>query len=270
MGPGEANRYCTNCGADVSSELPFCRNCGSDLSRQVAPPPGPPPAPPVAPPGPYPRSLHPVPAGPVIPKMRVSLGAVLGIAGAIMVLVALLSPSWFVIESDESEYDTRMEYGLREIHLEYKLLGDSEEITETYDGWGEEEGKELESGKVAGRTWSILLTGAILAAIFVLLALVSLVGMFRGGMTWLPIILGAVAGILLLVAVVYFGVAFQSALEEDVGMKLEDLANSSHGMGSMFYLALAGGVLVLVGALMSKVPGTPAVPGGPPDAMRQG
>ncbi len=285
MGPSEANRFCTGCGAPVSSDLPFCQNCGGDLSQQAAtappvagpqqgaPPPGhqgPPPAPPMAPPPPHTQPPWPVPVGPAIPKMRVLLGATLGIVGLILVLVALLSHSWFVIESDQSEYDTRMEYGLREIHLEYILLGETEEITETYDTWGEEAGKELDSGKVAGRTWSLLLTGAILAAIFVLLALVSLIGMFRGGMTWLPILLGVVAGILLLVAVVYFGIAYQSALEEDVNMKLDDLENSSHGMGSMFYLALAGGVLVMMGALMSKVPGTSAFSGAPPDAMRQG
>jgi len=202
--------------------------------------------------------------------MRVLLGATLGIVGLILVLVALLSISWFVIENEDTGYDTRMEYGLREVHFEYNIMGESDDITRTYAGWEEEAGLELESGKVAGRTWSLLLTGAILAAIFVLLALVSLIGMFRGGMTWLPIILGVVAGILLLVAVVYFGIAYQSALEDDMDMKLSELDNASYGMGSMFYVALAGGVLVLIGALMSKVPSVPAVPGPPPDALRQG
>jgi uncharacterized membrane protein len=106
---------------------------------------------------------------------------------------------------------------------------------------------------VAGFTFWSMVIGLALAALFVLFALLAMIGMFRGGLTWLPVLTGIVAGLLLIVAAAYFGAAFQGALEEDMDVKLADQENTDYGLGGPWYLALFGGILLLLGALLTKV-----------------
>jgi uncharacterized membrane protein len=75
--------------------------------------------------------------------------------------------------------------------------------------------------------------------------------MFRGAAEWLPVMTGFIAGVLIVVAAAYFGAAYQDALEEDMGSDLDESEDSDHGLGGVWYMALFGGIMVLLGAILT-------------------
>jgi uncharacterized membrane protein len=196
---------------------------------------------------------------------RVSVGLTLAAIGLILAVVAVASLSWFMIEEEEG--NTSMRLGLREIEIKYTYDGQSNEQTESYKTLESQMGGELKSDDVASNTWWLIIIGLTLAGLFLLFALLALIGMFRGATTWLPVVFGLVAGILLVVAGAYFGITFQSTLEDDMDQKLADQEGTDYGLGAAFYMATIGGVLILVGGLLTKVQTSYPAPAYP---MRQG
>ncbi|NIP37256.1 MAG: hypothetical protein GWN12_20645, partial [Thermoplasmata archaeon] len=215
-------------------------------------PPQPPQIPPAgAPPSQMPASRAPPMAAPV-PRGRITIGVLMGAVGLVLAVVAIASISWFVVE--DLEGTTTMKFGLREIEIRFEGFGETVEERETYATLQNQMGGELKMDNVAHSTFWLLLVGLILAALFILFGLFAAIGMFRGFLTWMPLLTGLVAGILIVIAASYFGIAFQDAMEEDIDQNLADQEDAKYGLGGVWYLALFGGILVLLGALMTKAP----------------
>jgi uncharacterized membrane protein len=196
-----------------------------------------------------------MPAAPfVFIRGRITLGLLIGVVGLILAVTAIASMSWFVVESTEDVSDVL--FGLREMEFKYEDWdGSTGEYTRSYVELEEElQDEELKMRGVAGFTFWTLVVGLVLAAMFVLFTLLAMIGMFRGTLSWLPILTGLISGLLLIVAASYFGAAFQGALEEDMDVKLADQENTDYGLGGPWYLALFGGILLLFGALLTKAP----------------
>lgn len=251
MHPPDEDIVCENCGAHLSVDLDFCLECGADRRGQPsgsppkAPTSGPAPVPQTLPPGAPPATMMPV----VMNRGRLSLGLVLGVIGLILAIIAIASLSWFA--GEDLEGDAGMRFGLKEVELKYEGGGQTSEQKESYKTLEAQMGGELTMDDVAGSTWWVLLVGLTLAGLFVLFALLTLIGVFRGSITLLPVLTGLVAGVLIVVAASYFGIAFQSALEEDFDVKLSELEDAKYGLGYSWYMALFGGILVLLGALLT-------------------
>jgi uncharacterized membrane protein len=180
------------------------------------------------------------------------LGLIIGVVGLIMAVVAIASMSWFVVESTEDVSDVL--FGLRQIEFKYEDWdGSTAEYTRSYAQFEEEMRQELGMRGVTAVTFWILVIGLSLATMFVLFALLAMIGVFRGTYTWLPVLTGMIAGVLVIIAAAYFGAAFQDALEEDLDVELADQENTDYGLGGVWYLALFGGILLLFGAFLSKV-----------------
>jgi len=287
MQTDEGNVYCTNCGAAISPEMAFCPDCGGDLAAQrTAPPTGtggmgiggtqvspqeqsgtgttppweggavPPATAPVAPPV--------TGVGPAVPRKRIGLGLGLAVACLVLVVVAIASMTWFTVEDDDGE--ASMTFGLQELELTMTVLGETVESEGTYEELEADEG-EMTMDEVAGTTWWLLLAGLVVTGLFILFGLLALVGVFRGATGWIPVVSGLAAGILVLVAVSYFAFGFQPALEEDIGVELEEGEGVSYGLGAMWYLALAGGVLAILGGLLAKPASAAPAPVPPPVQM---
>ncbi len=263
MPPPGQEVICASCGAHLNVDLDFCLECGADRRAQ---PTGQAPSAPASGPAPvHPAPRAEAPPQPVMPVVanrgRISLGLVLGVIGLILAVVGIASLSWFMIE--EQEADTTMRLGLKEIEMKY---GSSEQ-KESYKTLENQLGGDLKSDDVAGTTWWLLVIGLTLAGLFLLFAFLALIGVFRGSITWLPVVFGLVAGILVVVGAAYFGISFQSALEEDMDEKLADQEGTDYGLGAAFYMAIVGGVLILLGALFTKAQTSPS---GQIYPMRQG
>ena len=240
---------CEHCGTHLSVDLDFCLECGKDRGTGPA---GSPTAPDIPPAGeaPPPAMMAPPVA---VPRGRMSVGTVLGVIGLVLAVVAIASISWFV--GDSTDGDVSMSFGLREIEIKYDDGSATEEQRETYATLERQMGgEELKMDDVAHATFWLLVVGLILAALFILFALFALIGMFRGSASWLPILTGMVAGLLLVIAAAYFGISFQDSLEEDFDISLADQEDAEYGLGAVWYLALFGGILVLCGALLTKAP----------------
>jgi uncharacterized membrane protein len=182
-----------------------------------------------------------------------TLGLIIGVVGLILAVVAIASMSWFVVESTEDVSDVL--FGLREIEFKYEEWdGSTGEYTRSYAQLEEDmQDEELKTRGVAGFTFWSLVIGLTLAGVFVLLALLAMIGIFRGKLTWLPVLTGMVAGVLLIIAAAYFGAVFQDALEEDMDVNLADQENTDYGLGGPWYLALFGGIMLLLGSFLTKV-----------------
>lgn len=237
---------CVHCGAPVHGDLDFCVQCGFDPragpgASHAAPRPAAsaPPARMAAPPV-------------VVPKGRVSMGLILGAIGLILAVVAIASIGWFVIESTDDA--SGVYCGLRGIEYRY---ANGQQVTydysRSYAMLEEEMNRDLDMRGVAGASFWLLVIGLSLAGMFLLFALLSLVGVFRGATAWLPMLTGLIAGIMIVLAASYFGIAFQDAMENDFEQELAESEDTDHGLGGVWYLALFGGILVLMGSLLTYV-----------------
>jgi uncharacterized membrane protein len=195
--------------------------------------------------------------------MRLSLGLLIALIGLILVVSALASVSWFVIEVDEGEYNMTQRYGLKEVEVSTEGFGEPMEETVSYSELTQEMEDQLKTDDVVRNTWWTLLMGLIIAAFFILFAFLALIGIVRGTITWVPLLTGLVAGILVVIAASYFAIAFQPSLEEDMDTELTETEGSSFGIGAMWYLCLVGGILILLSSFLTKVPssyGRPMAP----------
>ncbi|UCC93929.1 MAG: hypothetical protein JSW25_04490, partial [Thermoplasmata archaeon] len=232
------------CGTTIPAGMAFCPQCGADRAGNVAPPQGQPA---------YPPST--VPMGPVpFPRMRISMGLLIALLGLILVVTAMAMFSWFVIEISEEGYDMTQRFGLRKLEITSEGFGEPIKETASYTELTQEMEDQIVTDDVVRNTWWTLLMGVIVAAFFILFAFLALLGIVRGTVTWVPVLTGLVAGILIVVATSYFAIAFQDALEEDMGQELTETEGSSFGIGAAWYLALVGGILILLSALLTKVP----------------
>jgi hypothetical protein len=201
-----------------------------------------------------PRMLAPPPP---VSKGRISIGLLIGTIGLLLAVIAIASIGWFVIESTLDDYGVYC--GLRGIEYSYNNNDLAiNEYTRTYAQLEEEMGGELDMRGVAGASFWLLVIGLSLAGMFVLFALLSLIGMFRGIAAWLPMLTGLVAGLFIIIAASYFGAAFQDTLEKDLDMELVDSEDTDHGLGGAWYMALFGGILILIGALLVMVRPVPS------------
>ncbi len=186
------------------------------------------------------------------------MGLILGAIGLILAVVAIASIGWFVIESTDDA--SGVYCGLREIEYRY---ANGQQVTydysRSYAMLEEEMNRDLDMRGVASGTFWLLVIGLSLAGTFLLFALLSLVGVFRGASAWLPMLTGFIAGIMIILAASYFGIAFQDAMENDFDQELTESEDTDHGLGGVWYLALVGGILVLLGSLLTLVrPQAPA------------
>lgn len=186
------------------------------------------------------------------------MGVVIGTIGLILAIIGIATISWFVVETTEGS--STMTMGLKELEVKFDDEFDTFEQRDSYSALESVFGSDMTMDDVAGSTWWVLLVGIILGGFFALLALLVLIGALRGSLTWMPVVIGVIGGILIVVAAAYFGVGFQPALEDDIDQKLSDAEDTDYGLGSSWYMTIIGGVLLLVGALMSKAPSAIPVP----------
>lgn len=242
--PGQ-DTVCEHCGAHQSTDLDICIICGNDRgpSPAVVPVTAQAPVPPPA------AHQMMVPRAPV-PRTRMYMGLIVGVIGLLLAVVAIASISWFVIE--DTEEASGIYLGLREV--EYRIANGDVVINDyrrSYADFERDMGGELEVSGVAGVTFWLLVIGLTLAGMFILFVLLALIGMFRGATEWLPVVTGVVAGLLIVVAASYFGATYQDALEGDMDVNLDESEDSDHGLGGVWYMALFGGIMVLLGAILT-------------------
>jgi uncharacterized membrane protein len=245
--PGQ-DSVCEHCGAQQSTDLDICIICGLDRGIPTVKPMAPDQAAPKVPMQP-PEMMAPPPP---VPKARISIGLIIGVIGFMLAVIAIASMSWFVIESTDGDFGVFC--GLREIETRYdnNELANNE-YSRTYIQMEEEMGNELDMRGVAGASFWLLVIGLTLAGMFILFALLSLIGVFRGITVWLPMLTGLVAGLLIIIAASYFGAAFQDALEKDLDTELVDSEDTDHGLGGSWYMALFGGIMILMAAFLVMV-----------------
>jgi hypothetical protein len=189
---------------------------------------------------------------------RVVIGGCLGAVAVILVLVSLFPQSWYSATYDGEYYGSPLyveeEYGAYDATWKWEGEGigidwGGERLV-VYDDYG---GDKPDYLKYIERIPTFLITGIVLAVIFSILALMVGAGRLAQKTTplrFLPVAFGIASGVILLAGILYFALNFPEGLE-DAFLEVYENEPSSASFGYAFYLALAGAVLVLLGALVS-------------------
>lgn len=167
-------------------------------------------------------------------------GACLGIVAIIILVFSIATPYWYITEWNRYTYDTYLEEKWTS-GLSTEFYDDGDEVSA--DGYGDSP-----LGTVAGTTKLFMVLGLIMAIGFVALGFIRALGKGGKRMRLLPFYVGLLAGIMPLIAVLYFSSAFPNA-QADAFDGLPDEAVTSFGGG--FYLALVGAFVCFGGGLMT-------------------
>ncbi len=190
--------------------------------------------------------------GGVLPMVAKSalLGSVLGIVAIVLVLVSMFSFGWYKATYEEEFFGLTadMSFSLGEVRVE---MGDEKEDTELDD----------DLGKLSDATMTLLILGLVMASVFLILGILGAFGVGGGMLRLVPMVIGLIAGIIVVVAAVYYAVGFMGAFEHDTGLSEGDIEGFQMSVGYSVYLALFGGILCIAGAVMTvqrKAPATMA------------
>ena len=169
-------------------------------------------------------------------------GLVLAMLLLIAVIVGLYSTSWYSNSEQSLGYSVSLDYGLSEME---GSIG----FTTVEFKYEEYESQSVLSSPIidtAGRTKGILFFGLIFLVIFMLLALAGAMDKAGDSLRRATPYIGYFAGLILLIAVIYFAVAFPNAIEEEGGTE------STGSLGAAWYAVFLGSLLLLVGAEITR------------------
>ncbi len=160
----------------------------------------------------------------------------------IMIVVQVYSTSWY--SHEESVYGTSvsMDFGLYKLESAAGIAT----IEIDYDEFDSQTMGTSPTIEVAKRTRNILIFGLIFLLIFMVLALVGALGKAGEFMRRATPIVGYLAALIVLVAAIYFAVAFPDAVEEESG------AGDSDSLGAAWTVVLVGSLLLLVAAEVTR------------------
>ena len=190
--------------------------------------------------------------------MRVVVGATMGLLAVVLVLVSMFTVGWYKVSYEEvipgEELDLEFNMGLSKVRA--GITGETEE----------EEYEDNTAMKEVGSTTMVLLVvGLVFAIMFLILGSIGALGVGGDTMHIVPMLTGLVAGVILLVATVYFAAAFPDAFDEDTGVTAEDI-QLDRTVSYSFLMALFGAILCLLGGVMTFQRLSP-VPAMPPPGM---
>ena len=194
-------------------------------------------------------------------KGRAIVGSILGIIVVIMLLSTLYSLNWYYYRGREGKEVVKMEQGL---YAQRTTIGDEVNTTDYSDDprW---EGGEVP--RVLDDVRFLFILGLILAIIFELLALVVGWGRFIPG--GIPLLIGVIAGLILIATPVYMMTTYPESWESDVknmdfdsnqtgpwrhfsgggtDTSLGEVTKTSFGPGWAFYFSIISGVILLIAA----------------------
>lgn len=179
--------------------------------------------------------------------IRPVLGSVLGIVALVLVLVSLFSYGWYKITYEEEFFGVTadMSFSLNEVRVE---VGDETEDTELTD----------EMGELSDATMTLLIVGLSIAIVFIIFGFLGAFGVVGGKLRFIPMLIGLIAGIIIVIAAMYYATGFADAFKHDSGLSEEELDVFDMSMGSSMFLALIGGIICIVGAVMTMQRRTPA------------
>lgn len=188
---------------------------------------------------------------PKMPKARLMTAMTLGVVALVISLIALVMVGWYTIDVDDEGglLSYKSSYGLSKVKTE--IAGAT--VEEDYGELEKEatsQGDKLESIDKAKGTKYLLLFGFVLIIIFIILTIMATRGLLEWGVTWAPVVMGIIAGVMLFIAAVYFAGQFPVGLENDTGIDTDKYG----GLGAAWYLVLVSGALAIVGASISKAP----------------
>lgn len=194
-------------------------------------------------------------------KGRAIVGSILGIIVVIMLFSTIFSLSWYYYRGREGKEIVKMEQGL---YAQRTTIGEQVNTTDYSDDprW---EGGEIP--RVLDDVRFLFILGLILAIIFELLALV--VGFSRLMPGGIPLLIGVIAGLILIATPIYMMATYPESWENDVGnmefdsnqtgpwrdfhgggtdTSLGIVTKTSYGPGWAFYSSIICGVILLIAA----------------------
>ena len=167
-------------------------------------------------------------------SIRGFVGAGVALVAIILVFIAMFTSGWYVIDEDGASSN----YGLSKVVVEVDGFGETD-----LDYSDVEEDSDAISA--ANVTKVLFWIGVIFALLFLVAAILGSVGVLDkiGGFgKFIPLIVGGLAGLLLLIGAIYFAVGFPSGLENDAG------SDPGGNLGFSWIMALIGSIMALVGA----------------------
>jgi hypothetical protein len=167
-------------------------------------------------------------------SIRGFVGAGVALVAIILIFIAMFTSGWYVIDEEGS----KVSYGLSKVVVDVEGFGEVE--TDYSDA--EEDSDAISAANV---TKVLFWIGVIFALLFLVAAILGSVGVLSniGGFgKFIPLIVGGLAGLLLLVGVIYFAAGFPSGMENDIG------ADPEGSLGFSWIMALIATIMTLVGA----------------------
>lgn len=188
-------------------------------------------------------------------NVRNLIGAGIPVVAVILLFIAMFTHGWFSVEESEnySEWDESSSYDYQfglfgaTVKYTYSWEGVTESGSESFDYSDEDDTDDLSTAGII--TFVFLLIGTILTFGFITLGILGGLGLFNkmGGFGgFLPFIVGCVAGIMLLVAVIYAPIGQSGALEDIMGDEYP-----GGFVSYSWFLALFGMLMVFTGAALS-------------------
>ena len=169
--------------------------------------------------------------------------AFLGILVLIMVLIALISVTWYSERIDVGFYSVSSDYGLYKLKINAGLV--------TFEGDYDDVKAELgltvsQVIQKAEMTRSILIIGILATLLFVILAILRALDKIGDSGHTAAMAMGFISSIILLVTIIYFATAFPNAIEEDGGSK--DVGD----LGGSWWIVLFAFLLNLIAAEITR------------------
>jgi hypothetical protein len=168
------------------------------------------------------------------------VGLILGIVVVVLVALALFSTSW-VTGNVDTGLGIEMDYNYGLFGVSADIAGESESFS-----YSDDEMKESAVADNIGTPRIIVIVGLVLAILMIVFGFLAMQGKMAG---MLPMIIGLLAGIMLLVGAIMAAGAIKNGIEDDLA---DSGVGYSFGNGSMFFLTIVAAILAFVGAAMMK------------------